>query len=567
MLPQLSYIVAQAGVDSMPPPMLPRLTKPFQAIGVDSKVNGSTTTPSSTSGSNLDHSLFTPSYYVRPGSSPSPSAPPPPPLLPIPSNTSSTLTSPSTDVVSTSSSSYVYPPSNKVPLLPSSVVGAETGRVASSGHATTPQWQPLQNSSNPHTVATKSSSHHDYPSYPPSLYQHHNHHHHHYHQRQPQQPQQHNQQPSSSSSSSVSASSGYSQQQPYTSSPNFVYPTYQSNDQWTHRVTAPFVEPSKSSPSPPPPSIKTYPPSSTTITTSSYLPYTNTIQTHVQQTTDSFSTLNSSTTAVEQHQPHLHHSQKPHKHQHEDQHQHQHQHQQQQQQRQSRGFTVPDNNTALSDDSNNIDFNLSYGTTAATTSYTTSHCVEHMNKWNQLLTRMDHEFWEQSQEVYQEKLSSLQQELKSLQNDTHVTFRESLSDLKIQRDAMIADAECFLNYQMEGMEQLYSEDIANIEDEYNNERKHLHNATMAVIEDRRKLIKEEKDNGLNAKDLFEEAYSRVTNKRTLRKRPAENSRHDSRKRQARHAAAHQLDGNTSSKKEDEDLEDELQMMKMLPQDL
>ncbi|KAI8338620.1 hypothetical protein BC941DRAFT_423389 [Chlamydoabsidia padenii] len=197
------------------------------------------------------------------------------------------------------------------------------------------------------------------------------------------------------------------------------------------------------------------------------------------------------------------------------------------------------------------------------TSYTAaSRRMEHLKEWNQLLTWMDHEFWEQSEEIYHEKLSSLQQELKSLQNDTHVPFRDLVSDLELKRETMIADAECFLNYQLEWMEQLYEEDVAIIEEEYNNKQRHLQDAILAVIEDRKKQVKEEKDDHLNEKDLIGEAYSRVTNKRTLRKRPpTEHSRNDSRKRHARHAASLQTDTNSSLGKEEEELEDELEMMK------
>ncbi|CAO3590649.1 unnamed protein product [Absidia cylindrospora] len=148
--------------------------------------------------------------------------------------------------------------------------------------------------------------------------------------------------------------------------------------------------------------------------------------------------------------------------------------------------------------------------------------------------------------------------------NAHKTYLELVADLDMKRQTMIADAACFLKYQQEWVEQLYQEDMAVIEEEYNVERRHLHDAIIAVIEDRKKLIKEDKDHGLlKIKDLFSEAYSRVTNKRTLRKRPAtESSRQDSRKRQARHTATLLLD--SALAKEEDELDEELMLMKKEP---
>ncbi|SAM05856.1 hypothetical protein [Absidia glauca] len=613
MLPQLSYVVAQAGVDSRPPPMLPRLTKPFYANGDSTMTTTSTATGASASvpGSGLDRSHYTPSYYMRPGSSP----PPHPSLFPLPSNTfssassstslpttattSSTATNTTannstTSSMSTLSSPYVYPSSSSIMSKPSgtptgnsklssstssSVTGPDTGRTYV-GLPITPKQRKQQLSP---TMVTSSSSAYEYTSSSSATT--------HYRQHPHPHPP-----------SSIAPSSGHSHQQQQTSvsyaSPSTAYPTYQSNDPWPHRVTAPFVEPGKSS------SLSSSSQSTFSYATSTYPPYTTSPKppapdlTHWTVHSPSLDLSNSPRQQHHQrqhqhqpqtHQPLLyqHHYSQPQdkikqqkKQQYEYQHQQQqvhaapvqHKHQQQHQQRhRSRGFMVPDNDT-LNDIHQHPPPAFDYQT-AYTTAYppAPSRRTEHLKEWNQLLTWMDHEFWEHSEEIYQEKLASLQQELKSLQNDTHVPFRDLVSDLEMKRGTMIADAECFLNYQLEWMEQLYEEDVAIIEEEYNASAKRRKKSAMAtdailaVIEDRKKQVREEKDDHLNEKDLIGEAYSRVTNKRTLRKRPpTEHSRTDSRKRHARQVAAHQADTNTALGKEEEELEEELLLMKMNP---
>ncbi|KAI8071725.1 Sds3-like-domain-containing protein [Gongronella butleri] len=188
----------------------------------------------------------------------------------------------------------------------------------------------------------------------------------------------------------------------------------------------------------------------------------------------------------------------------------------------------------------------------------TQHRLDQLNEWNQVVSWMDHEFWEQREQLYQDKLVMLQDELASLQTDTHETFNVLVGDLDMGRSKTIHDAECFLKYQLEWMDQVYQEEVRLIEEEYNTERRHLHDTLMAVIEDRKKQIKEERDDGFDLKDLFKEAYARVTNKRSLRRRAAEASRNETRKRQKNQ----NTDGHAAIK-EEEELEDEFMLMKKM----
>ncbi|KAI8098036.1 uncharacterized protein B0P05DRAFT_461075, partial [Gilbertella persicaria] len=104
--------------------------------------------------------------------------------------------------------------------------------------------------------------------------------------------------------------------------------------------------------------------------------------------------------------------------------------------------------------------------------------------YHDLMTCLDNEFWEQADEIYQEKLMNLQNELVLLQ-------KELIADYELQREKSIQQAECFMKYQISFIEQYFDQDLSALEDEYENERKHLQDTLMTSIEDKRKQIKED----------------------------------------------------------------------------
>ncbi|KAI8367650.1 Sds3-like-domain-containing protein [Radiomyces spectabilis] len=190
-----------------------------------------------------------------------------------------------------------------------------------------------------------------------------------------------------------------------------------------------------------------------------------------------------------------------------------------------------------------------------------------LRDFNDLITWVDNEFWEQSEDIYRDKLQSLQEELSSIQDGTHSAFKEILADLELKRDKVIADAECFMAYQLSFMENQYEQDMTALEEEYEGQRHNLHDMLMAAIEERRKQIKDDKDEGFtDIQDLFSEAYSRAT-KRNLRRRhvvdkfSSSPSRQDSpRRRPARTTTPHNINAQISSR-EDEELEADFMTMK------
>ncbi|KAI8139249.1 Sds3-like-domain-containing protein [Fennellomyces sp. T-0311] len=194
-----------------------------------------------------------------------------------------------------------------------------------------------------------------------------------------------------------------------------------------------------------------------------------------------------------------------------------------------------------------------------------------LRECNDLLTTMNNEFLEHSTVIYHNKLQSLQEELRSIQEGTHEAFMEEIADLEKQREETIYHARCMMEYHVSGLKRRYEIDMDAAEHDYEIERQSLHETIMAAIDDRRRQVREDRDSGFDVKDLFRDAYHRVNNqKRSLRKRhldhrtqnSASPSRHEnSRRRQTRPGNTYSINGPISQKEED-DLELDFAHMKV-----
>ncbi|GAA5817840.1 hypothetical protein MFLAVUS_011399 [Mucor flavus] len=190
-----------------------------------------------------------------------------------------------------------------------------------------------------------------------------------------------------------------------------------------------------------------------------------------------------------------------------------------------------------------------------------------IREFNDLMTWMDSEFWEQCDEIYREKLQSLQEEIQSIQQGTHSAFKETMTDIELSRERTIEYAEYYKNYELSLTKYQYDQEKAILQDEYENERHNLHDMVLQSIEDKKKQIKDDKDDGeFDVKELFRDAYSKVNNKRSLRKR-ANFDRHSSaspsrqeRRRHNRQSTAHNIHA-VSTTAEEEELETEFMNMK------
>ncbi|GAN04542.1 hypothetical protein MAM1_0066d04003 [Mucor ambiguus] len=182
-------------------------------------------------------------------------------------------------------------------------------------------------------------------------------------------------------------------------------------------------------------------------------------------------------------------------------------------------------------------------------------------EYNDLMTWMDNEFWEQSDEIYKDKISQLKQELIQIQKGTHSAFREIISDYETKREKSIHEAESFMKYQIAFIDAFYDQDLNALEDEYENERKQLQETLISSIEDKRKQMRDDRED--NNEEESSSNHTRA--KRNLRKRNAAESattkttEPSSKRKSVRPSALPNI--HTISSLEEEELENEYMYMK------
>ncbi|KAI8061592.1 Sds3-like protein [Gongronella butleri] len=197
--------------------------------------------------------------------------------------------------------------------------------------------------------------------------------------------------------------------------------------------------------------------------------------------------------------------------------------------------------------------------------------LRRLREYNDVMSWMDSDFWDHHEQLYEEKLQTLQKELQSIQDGEHPLFKELVTDLELIRDQAIDDALCFEAYQLSMSRQDHDVNTMLIEEECQTEIDHLNEVLMVVIDEHRKMIKEDRDDidGIEISNIFTEAYARVKQKRHLRKRAANHNnvdrgspaRVENRGRRQKNApVVHSIHAPLTTKEEDE-VESDLLMMK------
>ncbi|KAI8973726.1 hypothetical protein BDF20DRAFT_823720, partial [Mycotypha africana] len=169
---------------------------------------------------------------------------------------------------------------------------------------------------------------------------------------------------------------------------------------------------------------------------------------------------------------------------------------------------------------------------------------------------------------------------------THSVFKETMSDIEARCEKMIYHAEIFKAYELSLTKHQYEQDASILELEYESQRHNLHDIVLQAIEERKKLVKEDKDESdefINVKDLFKDAYARIHQKQRLRKRmdgrgghsinssshsghhtssPSRQENSSTRRRRERQTVPHNIHAQTTSM-EEEELELDFMTMKGL----
>ncbi|KAJ3212213.1 hypothetical protein HDU82_003184 [Entophlyctis luteolus] len=136
------------------------------------------------------------------------------------------------------------------------------------------------------------------------------------------------------------------------------------------------------------------------------------------------------------------------------------------------------------------------------------------------------EFAESKERIYFEKLAAFKQELRDVQDDqqqhagTHQEFEERIALLEFERKAAIRKAELFRNYQLECANVIYQVEKEAYDQEYLAEKQGLREKILQQLEDRRKKLKEDRDNFDVTNDFSSDSNKAIYTRKTTRAQAA-----------------------------------------------
>ncbi|CAO3596652.1 unnamed protein product [Absidia cylindrospora] len=154
-------------------------------------------------------------------------------------------------------------------------------------------------------------------------------------------------------------------------------------------------------------------------------------------------------------------------------------------------------------------------------SATDNRRVKRRKELNQRIDALNHDFLINKERIFTEKLLVVQNEVSQAHNNTHTQYKEGLILLESIRQKTIEDGRLLRDYQTQVTDNQFTLEIRRAEEEYMAEKNEVREKLFAVLEEKRRKLKEDKDNCDLAYDVVLESQTRM-NKRNLRKRGMEN---------------------------------------------
>ncbi|KAI8093990.1 Sds3-like-domain-containing protein [Thamnidium elegans] len=155
--------------------------------------------------------------------------------------------------------------------------------------------------------------------------------------------------------------------------------------------------------------------------------------------------------------------------------------------------------------------------------------IKRQKEMSSKMEKLNLDFLEKKEGLYSEKLVLINTELKEANLDAHYQYIEGLRNIEEMRQKMISDGVLFREYQNQVTDKQFQLEIYQAEEEYTAETQEIREKLFTILEEKRRKLKEDKDNCDLAYDVVLESQSRL-HKRNLRRRGPENSDNKSNKR-------------------------------------
>ncbi|KAF9896184.1 hypothetical protein BX616_007968, partial [Lobosporangium transversale] len=115
-------------------------------------------------------------------------------------------------------------------------------------------------------------------------------------------------------------------------------------------------------------------------------------------------------------------------------------------------------------------------------------------------------------------MARYKEEMAAILNGVHPDFHDQMEDLAEARDITIVNARLYRDYQFECAQQAYELETELAEEDYMAEREGLREKMLAVIDSKRRALRDDKENLDITNDFALEPTSRANHTRRLRKR-------------------------------------------------
>ncbi|KAI8602612.1 Sds3-like-domain-containing protein [Dissophora ornata] len=142
-------------------------------------------------------------------------------------------------------------------------------------------------------------------------------------------------------------------------------------------------------------------------------------------------------------------------------------------------------------------------------------------EFQERLLKLELEFEENKQTIFKYQMDRYKEEMNAILNGVHPDFHDQMQDLAETRDAAIANARLYRDYQFECAQHAYELETEQAEEEYMTEREGLREKMLAVIDNKRRALRDDKENLDISNDFALEPSSRANHTRRLRKRGQE----------------------------------------------
>jgi hypothetical protein len=110
------------------------------------------------------------------------------------------------------------------------------------------------------------------------------------------------------------------------------------------------------------------------------------------------------------------------------------------------------------------------------------------------LDKLNRDFVVSKEQIYNDKTEDIERDIHDILSGRHAEYLDHVQELEMTRDEEILKAEIIRDYQIQVAEALYRAEIEDCINDFEHEKDNLKQRIMQSIDDRKRKLKDDKDN-------------------------------------------------------------------------